>query len=78
MERAGGDGLHVSGWTTDDVGHVAHREGIELLELSKQAGALERLFLQLTGEAAVPPAAGPPPTPPTAPDGGPGDGQVPA
>jgi ABC-2 type transport system ATP-binding protein len=73
LEPAGADGLHVSGWTTDDVGRVAHREGIELFELSKQAGALERLFLQLTGEAGVPPDAGASPT-----DGGPGEGQVPA
>jgi ABC-2 type transport system ATP-binding protein len=75
LEPTGEDGLHVAGWTTDDVGRVAHREGIELLELSKQAGALERLFLQLTGEAGVPPAPGAPAQPSL--DGGPGaEGQV--
>ncbi len=78
VEPFGPDGLHVSGWTTDDVGRLAHREGIELLELSKQPGALERLFLQLTGEAAAPPpvdpsAAGPTDVPPAAPAA---DGEV--
>ena len=71
LEPVGPDGLHVSGWTTDDVGRLAHREGVELLELSTQPGALERLFLQLTSESAVPPgpppgaAAPPPPGAPT-------------
>jgi len=81
-EPVGPDGLQVSGWSTDEVGRLAHREGVEVLELSNQPGALERLFLQLTGEGAVPPdgvapgAAGAPPTPSPSPPAGqaPGDG----
>jgi ABC-2 type transport system ATP-binding protein len=80
VEPVGPDGLHVSGWTTDDVGRLAHREGVELLELSQQPGALERLFLQLTGEAAAPPPTGPPPAggPGAVPPSGSADGEVPA
>jgi ABC-2 type transport system ATP-binding protein len=76
LEPVGSDGLSVAGWTTDDVGRVAHREHVEVLELSRQAGALERLFLQLTGEAAVPaPAAFPPVPSPATGDAGP-EGEV--
>jgi ABC-2 type transport system ATP-binding protein len=47
----GQDALRVSGWTTDDIGRLAHRSGVELLELGNQPGDLERLFLELTQEA---------------------------
>jgi ABC-2 type transport system ATP-binding protein len=47
---AGVDGLHVRGWTTADVGRVAHRAGVELHELSNEPGDLERMFLELTRE----------------------------
>jgi ABC-2 type transport system ATP-binding protein len=47
----GGDGLEVSGWSTDDIGRLAHRHGVELLELGNQPGDLERLFLDLTQDA---------------------------
>jgi ABC-2 type transport system ATP-binding protein len=49
---AGADGLEVSGWSTDDLGRLAHRHGVALLELANQPGDLERLFLDLTQEAA--------------------------
>ncbi len=42
--------LRVSGATAAQVGHVAHEEGVELHELTTEAGDLERLFLELTGE----------------------------
>ena len=67
--RSGRTAWTSPGWTTDDVGRLAHREGMELLELSTQPGALERLFLQLTGEASArggPTAAGPSRRPPAA------------
>ncbi len=50
---AGGDGLHVKGWTTDDVGRTAHQAGVELHELSNEAGDLERMFLELTQEVSA-------------------------
>ncbi len=48
--RAGADGLHVTGWSTDEIGGLAHRHGVELHELAREPGDLERLFLQLTEE----------------------------
>jgi len=45
------DALQVAGWTTDEVGRLAFALGLEVLELSNQAGDLERLFLELTTEA---------------------------
>jgi ABC-2 type transport system ATP-binding protein len=51
VDARGGDGLEVSGWTTDDIGRLAHRNGVELLELGNQPGDLERLFLDLTRDA---------------------------
>ena len=54
VEAVGGDGLRIAGWTTDEIGRLAHREGVELLELSNQPGALERLFLELTTDVPAP------------------------
>jgi ABC-2 type transport system ATP-binding protein len=42
--------LRVSGATAAQVGHAAHEQGVELHELTTEAGDLERLFLELTGE----------------------------
>ena len=56
VEPYGEDGLRVHGWTTDDLGRLAHQEGVVLLELSNQPGALERLFLELTATPTEPPA----------------------
>jgi ABC-2 type transport system ATP-binding protein len=44
----GADALHVSGWSTAEIGSLAHRQGLELHELANEAGDLERLFLELT------------------------------
>jgi hypothetical protein len=50
----GDDGrLRVHGCTTDVVGHLAHANGVELHELTAEAGDLERLFLDLTSEGAL-------------------------
>jgi ABC-2 type transport system ATP-binding protein len=46
--------LRVRGGTTDEVGHLAHRHGVELHELSVEAGDLERLFLEMTNEQVAP------------------------
>jgi ABC-2 type transport system ATP-binding protein len=46
--------LRVCGSTTDEVGHLAHRHGVELHELSAETGDLERLFLELTNEQVAP------------------------
>jgi ABC-2 type transport system ATP-binding protein len=44
----GDDALHVAGWSTADVGRLAHGQGLELHELANEPGDLERLFLELT------------------------------
>jgi ABC-2 type transport system ATP-binding protein len=46
--------LRVRGGTTDEVGHRAFEHGIELHELSVEAGDLERLFLEMTNEEVAP------------------------
>ncbi len=43
-----GERLRVSGSTTDDVGRLAHRAGVELHELSAEASDLETVFLDMT------------------------------
>jgi hypothetical protein len=43
-----GERLRVSGSTTDDVGRLAHRAGVELHELSAEASDLEKVFLDMT------------------------------
>ena len=50
--RGDGDVLHLSGWSTAEVGHLAHEHGVELHELANEPGDLERLFLELTQGAA--------------------------
>jgi ABC-2 type transport system ATP-binding protein len=52
--------LRVRGRTPAEVGHVAFTTGIELHELSAEASDLERVFLDLTADAAPP---GPAPVP---------------
>jgi ABC-2 type transport system ATP-binding protein len=59
--------LQVRGMATDQVGHIAFREGVELHELTAQRSDLEELFFSLTSQA-----QGPPPGPPFGPPGPPG------
>lgn len=40
--------ISITGLTTDEIGHVAFTRGIELHELTAEAGDLERVFLELT------------------------------
>jgi ABC-2 type transport system ATP-binding protein len=42
--------IRVTGATTDEVGHLAHRDGIELHELSAEVSDLEKVFLALTAD----------------------------
>lgn len=42
------NGLQVSGTTTDEVGTIAHKAGLELHELTLRAASLEDAFLDLT------------------------------
>jgi ABC-2 type transport system ATP-binding protein len=46
--------LRVRGGTTDQVGHAAYVNGVELHELATEASDLERAFLELTEDAAAP------------------------
>ena len=46
--------LRILGGTTGEVGHLAHVHGVELHELSAEAGDLERLFLEMTNEQVAP------------------------
>jgi ABC-2 type transport system ATP-binding protein len=41
-------GLAVKSATTDEIGKLAHKEGIALLELTRHAASLEQAFLELT------------------------------
>jgi ABC-2 type transport system ATP-binding protein len=59
----GVDALRVSGWTCPEVGHVAFGAGVELHELTEEAGDLEQVFLQLTQDPDSEP--GPAPSGPT-------------
>jgi ABC-2 type transport system ATP-binding protein len=43
-----GEALRIVGGTTDEVGHVAYRAGVELHELSAEASDLEKVFLDMT------------------------------
>ncbi len=52
--EVGETGLRVLGGTTDQIGHLAHRAGVELHELSAEAGDLEKVFLALTTDTANP------------------------
>jgi len=49
VEVEGTDGLVVHGPSTDEIGHLAHLESVELHQLSARQADLEHLFLQLTG-----------------------------
>jgi ABC-2 type transport system ATP-binding protein len=51
--------LRVAGGTTEEVGHLAHRHGIELHELSAEASDLEKVFLALTADTEPDPAGTP-------------------
>lgn len=42
------DGLKVSGATTDDIGKLAFKSGVPLLELANRNASLEEVFLRLT------------------------------
>jgi ABC-2 type transport system ATP-binding protein len=44
-------GLRVMGTSTDDVGKLAFKAGIPLLELTKHDASLEEAFLELTADA---------------------------
>jgi ABC-2 type transport system ATP-binding protein len=44
----GAGALHVTGWSTAEIGRLAHEQRVELHELANEAGDLERLFLELT------------------------------
>jgi ABC-2 type transport system ATP-binding protein len=48
VEPEGVDGLAVSGATTDDIGRIAHAQGLALLELTARVASLEDAFLELT------------------------------
>jgi ABC-2 type transport system ATP-binding protein len=50
VREDGADAVLVGGWSTAEIGSLAHAQGLELHELANQAGDLERLFLQLTQE----------------------------
>lgn len=45
------DGLQVTGATTDEIGKLAFKSGVTVLELAKQTASLEEAFLQLTAES---------------------------
>ncbi len=46
-----GEGLIVTGVKTDDVGRLAFKAGVPLLELSSQNASLEQAFLELTADS---------------------------
>ena len=51
VDPRGPDAVHVVGWSTADIGRLAHSSGVELHELANEPGDLERLFLELTQAA---------------------------
>ena len=53
VETLGDGRLRVTGSTTEQVGHLAHKHGIELHELAAEASDLEKVFLDLTREEVV-------------------------
>ncbi len=57
--------LLVSGASLEEVGHLAFVNGVELSELTEEAGDLEDIFLELTSEADTTPAPGTPDLTPT-------------
>jgi ABC-2 type transport system ATP-binding protein len=48
VEDAADGRLRVCGGTTDEVGHLAYVNGVELHELAAEASDLERIFLEMT------------------------------
>jgi ABC-2 type transport system ATP-binding protein len=54
VQALDGGRLRVSGGTTDEIGHLAHEHGVELHELTAEAGDLERVFLEITAEQVAP------------------------
>lgn len=44
------DGLAVTGATTDQIGDIAFRHGLQLSELTKRTASLEQTFLEMTRE----------------------------
>jgi ABC-2 type transport system ATP-binding protein len=44
-------GLTVSGLTSDQVGAIAFRDGITILELTPQRASLEEVFMDLTADS---------------------------
>ncbi|HEY5667812.1 MAG TPA: ATP-binding cassette domain-containing protein [Candidatus Saccharimonadales bacterium] len=44
-------GLQVTGTTTDEIGKLAFKSGVTVLELANQTASLEEAFLQLTAES---------------------------
>lgn len=51
VDRTGDDTVSVSGLTMEQVGHIAFTTGCEVHELTSEPDALERVFLELTGQA---------------------------
>jgi hypothetical protein len=49
VEKVDEDRLRISGIAPDAVGHLAHRQGIEIAELVADGDDLEALFFSLTG-----------------------------
>ena len=45
------DALEIQGWRTDDVGTLAARAGVTVLELTLVSASLEDAYMRLTGEA---------------------------
>jgi hypothetical protein len=53
VERAGRDGLRVSGLRAAEVGHLAFVSRIELHELATEHSGLEQVFFALTTHPAA-------------------------
>ncbi len=44
-------GLKVEGKTTDEIGHIAFKAGLPVLELASRSATLEDAFLELTADS---------------------------
>jgi ABC-2 type transport system ATP-binding protein len=49
--ESSGSGLIVSGKSTDDIGKLAFKAGVPVLELTNRSASLEEAFLELTADA---------------------------
>ncbi|HEX6514701.1 MAG TPA: ATP-binding cassette domain-containing protein [Nocardioidaceae bacterium] len=58
VERLPDGRVRVPAATTAEIGHLAYVNGVELHELTAEAGDLERTFLELTGALPAGPEAG--------------------